>query len=289
MQVKFLIYIIFIVLNLFSSTAQSELFGKWQGVIIRAGQSIDKATLLYLEIEGQRESIQGTSREEVFETENFAVKKVSGRNNDENLSIKQIVVEKSQKSSKTKWCLLSAKLKYNKSTGYLEGDYESTDCKRVIGKIILYKSDFILSKDEVPGTSQVWYERFLVDYNNGLNAPEIRKIERDNFAFEPILFDYDKATIREDHFDFLNRLIKVVKGHSDLRIKVTGHTDSDGSDYYNDELSKRRAEAIVDYFVRHGIKADRLEFEFKGEKLPLDSNSTSEGKQRNRRVDFKFI
>ena len=74
-----------------------------------------------------------------------------------------------------------------------------------------------------------------------------------------------------------------------MRVKVTGHTDADGSDAYNDELSKRRAKAIVDYFEAHGLSEDRLEFDFKGEHEPVDSNNTSSGKQRNRRVDFKFI
>ena len=84
-------------------------------------------------------------------------------------------------------------------------------------------------------------------------------------------------------------MIKVVEGHTDLRVKVTGHTDADGSDAYNDDLSKRRAEAIIKFFTDRGLSRDRLEFDFKGEKQPVDNNDTPEGKQHNRRVDFKFI
>jgi outer membrane protein OmpA-like peptidoglycan-associated protein len=84
-------------------------------------------------------------------------------------------------------------------------------------------------------------------------------------------------------------MIRVVDGHTDLRIKVTGHTDADGSDAYNVDLSKKRAQSLIDFFVANGLSKDRIEIDFKGESLPVDSNSTPEGKQHNRRVDFAFI
>ena len=117
----------------------------------------------------------------------------------------------------------------------------------------------------------------------------IRKIERDNFVFEPIYFDFDKFEIREEHHEFLNAMIKIVKGHSDLRVKVTGHTDSDGSHMYNDTLSMNRAKSIIKFFTDRGLDADRIEIDFKGEMDPVSTNDTSQGKQLNRRVDFEFI
>ena len=83
--------------------------------------------------------------------------------------------------------------------------------------------------------------------------------------------------------------MRVIEGHTDLRIKVTGNTDADGSDVYNLELSKKRAEALINFFVSKGLSRDRIEIEFKGESNPIDTNTTPEGKQRNRRVDFSFI
>jgi OOP family OmpA-OmpF porin len=55
------------------------------------------------------------------------------------------------------------------------------------------------------------------------------------------------------------------------------------------DLSKRRAEAIIGFFTAHGLSKDRLEIDFKGESAPVDNNTTPEGKQHNRRVDFSFI
>jgi outer membrane protein OmpA-like peptidoglycan-associated protein len=84
-------------------------------------------------------------------------------------------------------------------------------------------------------------------------------------------------------------MIRMVKSHSDLRILITGHTDSDGSDAYNIELSKRRAAALVRFFEKNGLAKSRVEIDFKGEKEPVDRNDTDTGKQKNRRVDFRFI
>ncbi|MDX2361448.1 MAG: OmpA family protein [Crocinitomicaceae bacterium] len=271
------------------SSAQFSFSGTWQGVIVRAGTPLKKATLLYVNFDVNDGRMTGHSREEIYDTDFFAVKQISGIVKDSSISIKQIVVQKSSKSSKYKWCRFNADLTYDSTTGFLTGTYESTDCKRTIGKIILYKADFDLSETDTPGTSQLWYDQFLKDQQEELNAPAIRKIERENFIFEPVFFDFDESDIRNEHDDFLKRLIKVVKGHTDLRVKVTGHTDAVGSNGYNEGLSRRRAEAIIQFFVRNGLDADRLEFDFKGETQPADTNDTPEGMQRNRRVDFSFI
>lgn len=277
----------FLLIQLFVFGQQFD--GTWQGVLIRNGYSIEESTLFYTSFDKENNSISGLSREETYDSPYFSVKKLSGSIENNTLKFKQVVELKSKRSGRSKWCRLSFQVNYNDSSGYLQGDFISTDCKRVIGKVILYKSDFELSTEEEATVSHIWYNQFKSDLKEGLNAPEIRKIERENFMFEPIFFDYDKSDIREEHSAFLNRLIHVVKGHSDLRVKVIGHTDSDGSHEYNDELSKQRAQAITNFFVSKGLSKDRLIIEFKGERNPVDTNSTSEGKQRNRRVDFSFI
>lgn len=271
------------------TSAQSNLSGKWQGVLTRAGHGIEKSTLLYLEIENDNGRLTGFSREEKYETPEYCVKQLKGSIDLSKLDFEQVVIRKSSKSSRTKWCRFKAELEYDSLSGFLSGKFVSTDCRRVMGTIKLYRADFEFSQSEEPGTGHLWFEQFLKDERNHLNAPEIRKIERDNFVFEPVFFDYDESFIREEHNAFLLRLIKVVKGHSDLRVKVTGHTDSDGTDEYNVDLSKRRAESIIEFFVKNGLERDRLEFDFKGEKQPVRSNDSPEGKQKNRRVDFSFI
>lgn len=278
-----------IIVLLHFSLFAADFQGTWQGIMIRKGTSMNEGVLFYLEIDGSSGETTGLSREEIYETNDFSIKKLDASIEGNKLTIKQLVEIKGITTSRSKWCRIHANLTYNAQTGYLEGDYVALDCRRVIGKIILYRNQFDFSKDEDPNVSQSWFKAFIRDYNDGLNAPEIRKIERDNFVFEPIYFDYDESVIRPEHYAFLNSMIKIVKGHSDLRVKVTGHTDADGSLEYNDGLSERRARAIIEYFVNAGLAADRLVIDFKGERNPVDSNTTKEGKQRNRRVDFEFI
>lgn len=286
---RYIFFIFICWLGTHSFATSIDLNGTWQGVMIPAGQKIEKGTLLYCEFSISNGSMTGSMRDEIYESDLFAVKKIDGKVNGDMLSFNQIVVEKSKKSSAQKWCRLMGELTYNPVNGYLSGKYTSSDCKRVSGEIILFQADFKFESSENMSLSHIWFDRFVKDYKDDLSAPKIRDIERKNFVFEPIYFDYDKAEIRPEHEAFLLRLTKVIKGHSDLRVLVTGHTDSDGSDNYNDELSKKRAQAIIDFFAKQGLDENRLEFDFKGEKSPVDSNNTPEGKQKNRRVDFKFI
>ena len=272
-----------------SIDAQSSLTGTWQGLLVRDGVPLKNASIIYLNILSNETEFIGKIREELCDTDLFAIKKTKGIINDRTLSFQQTGIEKKKTNSKTTWCLISAKLIYNDSTGYLEGNFTSTDCRNNRGKIVLYRTATATQDIEKSPHSQAWFTLFISDYSKGYFAPEIRKKERDNFVFQPIYFDYDKAEIKSEYHDFLIRLIRVVNGHSDLRIKVTGHTDADGSDNYNMDLSKRRAEAIIAFFTAHGMSKDRLEIDFKGESAPVDNNSTPEGKQRNRRVDFSFI
>jgi outer membrane protein OmpA-like peptidoglycan-associated protein len=284
-----LFYLFLIVFIPLRFDAQTDFNGVWQGIMIKDGYKNEQASILFAEFKSTKGSVEGKTRDEIIDTDQYAVKKIKGTCKNNEIKFNQFVIEKKKNSSKTNWCNIDADLFYNDSTGYLEGRYTSTDCKRNTGKIILYRSKASLSASDTPTLSHSWFKPFLNDLKKGYNAPMIRDVERKNFQFQPIYFDHDKAEIKPEYIDFLIKMTRVVDGHTDLRIKVTGHTDADGSDAYNVELSKRRAQALIDFFVAHGLSKDRIEIDFKGESAPIDSNSTPEGKQHNRRVDFAFI
>lgn len=286
---KYLFICFFLIHSCFSFASEKDYSGTWQGVLIKAGQSIEDGTILYADFKIVDGIVTGYMRQEVYESDYFGLKQLKGTLEKDALFFNQTVVEKHNSVPRTRQCLNKGELKYDPITGYLKGTFESTDCSRLMGEIILYQSDFELSKNDSSHSSHIWFQYFIRDYKDGLSAPKIREIERKNFVFEPIFFDFDKSEIRDEHKEFLDRMIKVVKGHSDLRVLVTGHTDAIGSNGYNEGLSKRRAEAIVKYFEAHGLTEDHLKFDFKGETNPTATNDTSEGRQKNRRVDFKFI
>jgi len=94
--------------------------------------------------------------------------------------------------------------------------------------------------------------------------------------------------IESTYFNYLQRLARILKSHSDLRIKLIGHTDSDGSQQYNENLSKTRAFKIQEALIGYGVTADRMVIEFRGENDPRARNTDLNGKQLNRRVEFEF-
>lgn len=102
-------------------------------------------------------------------------------------------------------------------------------------------------------------------------------------------FDFDKAVLKPAGKSKLNDLVAKVKGINLEVIIAVGHTDSVGSDAYNQKLSVRRAEAVKAYLVSKGIEKNRIYTEGKGEKQPVADNKTKEGRAKNRRVEIEVV
>ncbi|MBN2283836.1 MAG: OmpA family protein [Deltaproteobacteria bacterium] len=109
-------------------------------------------------------------------------------------------------------------------------------------------------------------------------------------VLEGIVFDFDSAVIKEGSKRILDMTaLKSLQDNPELRIKITGHTDSAGPDEYNRMLSMKRAEAVKEYLVSMGIAGERIETEGMGETSPIASNDTAEGRSKNRRVELTTI
>jgi len=108
-----------------------------------------------------------------------------------------------------------------------------------------------------------------------------------------VLFDFDKSNIKPEYEGDLSAVAEMLNNDPSLRLEIQGHTDSKGSDAYNQRLSERRAASVKRYLVeRHGIAANRLTTAGFGEKRPVADNTTSDGKDNpegralNRRVEL---
>jgi outer membrane protein OmpA-like peptidoglycan-associated protein len=101
-----------------------------------------------------------------------------------------------------------------------------------------------------------------------------------------VLFDFDKATLRPGARERLARVAGILLAHRGLNINVEGHTDSVGSDAYNQRLSEARAQSVRDYLVSSGIQQGVVGTAGFGETKPVASNETSAGRQQNRRVEL---
>jgi OmpA-OmpF porin, OOP family len=104
-----------------------------------------------------------------------------------------------------------------------------------------------------------------------------------------ILFDVDKASLKEGAMQKLYRLVTFLKEYPDRAVLVEGYTDSTGSDSYNQSLSERRAESVRSFLTQNGIAANRVLARGYGKAYPVASNDTAEGRQRNRRVDIVIL
>jgi OOP family OmpA-OmpF porin len=107
---------------------------------------------------------------------------------------------------------------------------------------------------------------------------------------EKIQFEYDKAVIQPESFELCNEIVDVIQKNPRIKkISIEGHTDGDGSAKYNKKLSQKRADAVMKYFVEHGVDEARLQSVGHGEDKPIAENDTDEGKEKNRRVEFLIL
>ena len=102
-------------------------------------------------------------------------------------------------------------------------------------------------------------------------------------------FDFDKSVIKPEGKAKLDDLVGKVKAINLEVIIAVGHTDSVGSDAYNQKLSLRRSQAVKAYLVSKGIDKTRIYTEGKGEKQPVADNKTKEGRAKNRRVEIEVV
>lgn len=104
-----------------------------------------------------------------------------------------------------------------------------------------------------------------------------------------INFATGKATILSDSFPVLDDVVMVMRDYPNIKVEIGGHTDNVGDDAGNQRLSKSRADAVFEYLLAHGVRADRMLTMGYGETRPIDTNMTDAGKLANRRVEFVIM
>ncbi len=139
-------------------------------------------------------------------------------------------------------------------------------------------------------------------YSENINIPEAtayQEVTKDivlskvgigsKIVLKNIFFDYGKETLRETSFPELDRLVALLESYPDMKIEIGGHTDSHGGLQFNTQLSEDRAKSVVNYLVDNGIDESRLTYKGYAYLQPIATNDTDEGRQQNRRVEFKVL
>lgn len=104
-----------------------------------------------------------------------------------------------------------------------------------------------------------------------------------------VTFGFDQSTVQSQFYPVLDNVASTLQQYNQTVIEVAGHTDSVGSDSYNQQLSQRRAEAVANYLNSRGVMRDRMITVGAGETRPISSNDTEQGRAANRRVEITLV
>jgi len=260
--------------------------GTWQGVFEEDTSVIKKQLhAIYFNFKVISGLVDARCKIEPYQEEHYGTYTLSG-----NVDVHKMNLNFSKKIKEQGFNQgeFSFRMNYSPSDGYLRGQLYRKGQSVSTSRVVLYKHEMEW-KDTHQKSSHAWLKRLELDLLNGVSSPAMRKEELSAFKFQPVYFDYDKFAIKDEFKGYLSEIVKMLNSHSDLRLRITGHTDGDGSNSYNLRLSKNRALSLIKLFTFYGIEKSRIVIDFKGEKYPVDRNDTEEGKKRNRRVDFEFF
>ncbi len=139
-------------------------------------------------------------------------------------------------------------------------------------------------------------------YNNSVNTSTIfaskpttsstavpTAVKGEILVLDKVLFHFNSATLEATSSAQLDKLVAYLQRNPTMKILVKGHTSSEGSEEYNQKLSKNRSKSVVDYLISKNIGKDRLSFKGFGKSQPINMNGTEESRQQNRRVEFEII
>lgn len=161
------------------------------------------------------------------------------------------------------------------------------DIPKALSADIVFNNLFFRTHQSSYKQDQLGFYISNIKVATGLPDTRHKLMEEGKFSTTGILFDVNTATIKPESNGVLKELADVLKKYPDARIKIIGHTDSDGSDAANLELSAKRAAAVKEALTAEfKIDAARMETAGKGETEPAADNKTKEGKAQNRRVEF---
>jgi outer membrane protein OmpA-like peptidoglycan-associated protein len=127
-------------------------------------------------------------------------------------------------------------------------------------------------------------------YQEIIKDIQLKKIEiGKKIVLNNIFYDFDKSTLRQESISELDRMVLLMTQNPSIKIELSSHTDNVGSDEYNVTLSQARAQSVVDYLIAKGISKERLVAKGYGKSMPIATNDTDEGRQQNRRTEFKIL
>jgi outer membrane protein OmpA-like peptidoglycan-associated protein len=147
---------------------------------------------------------------------------------------------------------------------------------------VAYSEGFLFESDHFNVSDTAAYSEIIMDIN-------MKPVEEgSNIILTNIFFESGRFDLKIQSKDILDRVVKLMKDFTTIKVEISGHTDNVGKDDYNQRLSEDRAQSVVDYLVEKKISEDRLTAVGYGKTKPFATNDTAEGRAKNRRIEFKI-
>jgi len=148
-----------------------------------------------------------------------------------------------------------------------------------------YKRDSTGKSIQKPLKPVIKKDSVVVKQNEPIVSPGVLK-QDSLITLSDVLFEINSATLKSEHFTDLESVVKFMIENPSRTIKISGHTDNTGSIAHNRNLSYKRAEVVAEYLIDNGVDIERVSFEGLGSLKPIEPNTTSDGRKKNRRVEL---
>lgn len=276
-----------LIVSLSGSFAQN-VTGNWQGILTHPNDTIGFTDnyAFWLNIEQEGDSIYGHSRIEMANSKNFSVMLFKGTFSNKHLDIVENSWEESHMGEGIfiNWCLKRMSFIYHweDSTETMRGIWSSSkECGP--GEVFLHRSEVEFNER----TSQSHEYLSFKDFRQRIRQEE--SVLNTKIILPKVTFEADQYKLLPEARPILKELKDVMVANPGLRINILGHTGNIGHDQYNLTLSLERARIVKDYLEKLGIQESRIHFHGFGESRPVATNSTEEGRKKNRRIEFEVI
>jgi flagellar motor protein MotB len=182
---------------------------------------------------------------------------------------------------------LAAEIEITETVGHLERNTESDEITGEFLSCLPPKKTYSFHVEKMG--FMIFSESFALEDSSIFVKIPLQPIEIGITAvLKNIFFEYDSYELKKESFPELEKLKNFITDNN-LSIEIQGHTDNQGTEAYNQKLSTNRAKAVYDYLIKSGIKKEKLSYKGYGFKIPKSTNSTEEGRAKNRRTEFKVL
>ncbi|MEM6767335.1 MAG: LamG-like jellyroll fold domain-containing protein [Bacteroidota bacterium] len=271
-----------------TNVALSEFLGTWQGVVIQPDNEMIQNYPFWITLtKTGGTGLSGFTRIEVAEDNAYGVSKAQAYLSGNSLNFEEIQVLRQKNYLGYKWCKKYGFFTYNKADQSLRGKWYADNCQ-VGGEIILYKTKTKFNYHDNRLSVPVPVDELVAKLEKAKHqAPN--SSQQLTAQLDPIVFELNQDNLTTPSQVYLKKaLLDILLSNPQVKLNIEGHTDNVGNDQYNLSLSVKRAKRIYEFFLRLGVPEKQLSYQGFGEANPIAPNDTSEGRKKNRRVEFKL-